>query len=55
MPTALDTLHQNDGIMSRRKTRKESVQDHAIMVSGVEKKYATKKAPKMDYRGSGMG
>jgi hypothetical protein len=41
--------------MFRKKTRKESVQDHAIMVSGIEKKYAARKAPKMDYRGSGMG
>jgi hypothetical protein len=55
MPTTLDTPHQSDDIMSRRKARKESVQDHVIMVCGVDKEYITGKAPKMDYRGSGMG
>jgi uncharacterized protein YvpB len=54
-PIALNALHQSDDTMSRRKTQKESVQDHVIVVNGVEKEYATKKVTKMDSRGSGEG
>jgi hypothetical protein len=53
MPIALDALHQSDGTMSGRKTQKESAQDHAIMVSGIEKEYVARKVAKMDSRGSG--
>jgi hypothetical protein len=55
MLTTSDTLHQSDDTISRKKTLKENVQDHAIMVNGVEKEYAIGKAPKMDSKGSGMG
>jgi hypothetical protein len=53
MPIALDALHQSDGTRSRRKTQKESAQDHVIMVSGIEKEYVARKVAKMDSRGSG--
>jgi hypothetical protein len=55
MPTISNALPQNDDTMSGRKAQKESVQNHAIMVSGVEKEYAAKKVAKMDFGGSGEG
>jgi hypothetical protein len=55
MSTASYTLNQSDDTMFRRKTQKESVQHHVVMVSGVEKEYATRKVPKMDSKGSGAG
>jgi hypothetical protein len=36
-------LHQSDGTMSIRKAQKESAPVHVIMVSGIEKKYASAK------------
>jgi hypothetical protein len=41
--------------MFGRKIEKESAQDHVIVVSGVEKEYATRKVAMMDSRGSGEG
>jgi hypothetical protein len=52
MPIASDALHQSDGTMFRRKAQKESAPDPAIMVNGIEKEYAARKATKMDSKGS---
>jgi cell division protein YceG involved in septum cleavage len=55
MPTTSNALHQSDDTMSRKKAQKKSVQNHVIMVSGVEKEYAIRKMAKMDYGGNGEG
>ncbi len=53
MATTSNALPQNDDTMSGRKAPKKSVQNHVIMVSGIEKEYVTGKVAKMDFGGNG--